>query len=142
MHRLIRNATLPALLLALSLTGVGCSDDEPTTPTSSSPAPTVTETFSGMVNRNGAATHNFNTSASGTVTATLTTLGPDNALVVGLSLGTWNGSVCQIVLANDRATQSTVITGAVSALGSLCVRIYDVGTITDPITYEITVVHP
>jgi hypothetical protein len=76
------------------------------------------------------------------VTATLTTLEPDSSLVVGLSLGTWNGQVCQIVLANDSATQGTVITGAVSSFGSLCVRIYDVGNLTGPINYEITVVHP
>ena len=38
----------------------------------------VTDTFSGTLNINGAATHNVFTSATGTVTATLTSLG-DNA---------------------------------------------------------------
>ena len=121
-----------------------CGDDDlfnaPTAP--SGPAPTVTETFSGSINRNGAATHTFTTQASGTVTATLTTVTPDSELIVGFSVGTWNGTLCQIVLANDQAKQAAVVTGGVSALGSLCVRIYDVGNITDPISYEITVVHP
>ena len=78
------------------------------------------------------------------MTATLTTLGPDNTLVMGMALGTWNGTTCQIVLANDTATQGTIITGGVSSFGSLCVRAYDVGNITaaQPFTYEITVVHP
>jgi hypothetical protein len=130
-----------AMLLALALTFSGCDDDNTplTTPT---PPPTTTETFSGMVNRNGAVTHPFSTQASGTVSATLTTLSPDSALVVGFSMGTWNGAVCQIVLANDSATQGTVVTGGASALGSLCMRIYDVGNIVDPIAYEFTVVHP
>jgi len=139
MHRLIR-----PLAFAVVVTLVACGDDDLQNPTSPTPAPTVTETFSGTVNQNGAATHNFSSQASGTVTATLTTLAPDSSLVVGLALGTWNGSVCQQILPNDRATQGTVITGGVSSFGSLCVRIYDVGNIPagQPASYEITVVHP
>jgi hypothetical protein len=129
------------MLLALVLTFSGC-DDDPTPPTAPTPPPTTTDTFSGMVNRNGAVTHTFATQASGTATATLTALSPDSALVVGFSMGNWNGSVCQIILANDRATQGTVVIGGVSTLSSFCMRIYDVGNIVDPIAYEFTVVHP
>jgi hypothetical protein len=118
-----------------------CSDD-PITPTNPSPAPTFTETFSGTVTRNGAATHNFSSQASGTVTATLTTLAPDSALIIGFSLGTSNGSTCKLEITKDDATQGTVVTGGVSALGNLCVRIYDVGNVVNPVTYDITVVHP
>jgi hypothetical protein len=130
------------MLLALALTFSGCDDDNPTPPTAPTPPPTTTDTFSGMVNRNGGVTHTFATQASGTATATLTALSPDSALVVGFSMGTWNGTVCQIVLANDRATQGTVVIGGVSTLSSFCMRIYDVGNIVDPIAYEFTVVHP
>jgi hypothetical protein len=131
------------LLACVSLVAACDSGDDPGLPTAPTRPPDVTETFSGSVNQNGAATHNFGVTASGTVTATLTTLGPDSAQVIGMSLGTWNGAVCAIVLANDRSTQGTVITGGVSSLGQLCVRAYDVGTITaaEPFTYEITVVH-
>jgi hypothetical protein len=140
MNRRFLPALFAVLLPALAMTA--CGSDEPTTPTNPTTPTTVTETFSDSIGRNGARTHNFSSSASGAVTATLTTLAPDSALVVGFSLGTWNGSVCNIVLANDAATQGTVVTGGVSSFGSLCVRIYDVGNITDPISYEITVVHP
>lgn len=129
-------------MLAAFVAGAAACGDDPTTPTTPTPPATVTETFSGSVTRNGAATHTFATQASGTVTATLTTLAPDSALVIGLSLGTFNGSACQLVITKDDATQGTIVTGGVSTLGSLCVRIYDVGNITDPVTYDITVVHP
>lgn len=129
-------------MLAALVAGAAACGDDPTTPTTPTPPATVTETFSGSVTRNGAATHTFATQASGTVTATLTTLAPDSALVIGLSLGTFNGSACQLVITKDDATQGTIVTGGVSTLGSLCVRIYDVGNITDPVTYDITVVHP
>jgi hypothetical protein len=67
---------------------------------------------------------------------------PDSAIVMGLSLGTWNGAACQIVLANDNATQGTVVTALASSLGSFCVRVYDVGRLVEPTSYELQVVHP
>jgi hypothetical protein len=129
-----------SVLLVIALFTAAC-DDEPETPTSPTPPVTVTETFSGSINRNGIAIHNFTTQASGTVTATLTTLAPDSELLVGFSLGTWNGTSCQLVITKTDAKQTTVLTGGVSALGSLCVVINDVGNIVNAITYEITVVH-
>jgi len=130
-------------VLMLSLALVSCGDDT-TTPTTPTTPTTITETFSGTVNQNGAITHTFSSTTSGAVSATLTTLGPDSTAILGMSLGTWNGATCAVVLANDKATQGTVITGGVSAFGNLCVRAYDVGNITPstPFTYEITVVHP
>jgi hypothetical protein len=136
---MVRLGSVLMLILALA----ACGDDT-TTPTTPTTPTTVTETFSGTVNQNGAVTHTFTTTTSGTVTATLTTLGPDSTFVMGMSIGTWNGANCQLVLTNDSATQGTVITGGTSALGTFCVRAYDVGNITagNPFTYEITVTHP
>jgi hypothetical protein len=127
-------------MFALALSG--CSDD-PETPTTPTTPVTFTENFSGTLTPNGARTHSFSSQASGTVTATLSSLAPDATISVGLALGTWNGAVCQIVLPNDNAVVTTVVTGGVSAVGSLCVRIADVaGTVTQPTDYEIVVVHP
>ena len=138
--RLMRAVTFLALVLALA----SCGDEElPTNPTPTPPV-TVTENFSGTLNQNGGRTHTFNTGASGTVTVTLTTVAPDSELVVGLSLGTFNGSACALQITKDDAKQGVILTGGVSSLGNLCVRIYDVGNIpsAEPISYEIQVVHP
>jgi hypothetical protein len=119
-----------------------CGDSEtPTTPTPPAPV-TITDTFSGTITRNGAATHSFLATTVGTVTATLTSISPDPEMIVGFGVGTWNGSVCNVVLARDRAVQTTVIYGNVNAAGELCVRIYDVGNVTDPTDYSVSVVHP
>jgi hypothetical protein len=129
--------------LAVCVTLAACGDDNtPSTPTSPTPPGTVTENFSGTLNQNGATTHPFRTDA-GTVTATLTAVSPDSATVLGLSLGTWNGAACQLVIANDRATQGTILVGLASASGNLCVRLYDAaGGLTQPTSYEVQVVHP
>ena len=131
------------VLLVLATLGLAACDNTPndtaTTPTT--PTPTVTETFSGTIGTNGAATHAFVVSTGGTVTATLTTITPEDS-VSGLSLGTWNGVVCQVVLANDNAVLGNVVTGTVSSLGTLCVRISDTGKLTGATDYTVTVVHP
>lgn len=138
MFRLIVRTT--PLVLAIVLASA-CGNDPVATPTTPTPDP-ITETFAGTITPNGAATHTFSSSAAGSVSATLVSVGPDSTIVLGFSLGTWNGTACTTVIANDTATQSAVIIGAVSQAGQLCMRIYDVGRFTEPVTYEVTVVHP
>jgi len=137
----MKNLWLCVAAMATMILLPACSKDTPTTPTTTTPE-TVTDTFSGTITANGAATHSFAVKTTGSVTATLTSLSPNAELVVGFGVGTWNGSVCNVVLARDRAVQSTVIYGNVNASGELCVRIYDVGNVTEPTDYFVTVVHP
>jgi type IV pilus biogenesis protein CpaD/CtpE len=138
---------LPGILLvALATSLAGCNDDNnttvttPTTPTT--PTPTVTETFTGTLNMNGAATFPFTATAAGTITVTLATLSPVATLPIGLSLGTWTGSACQIVIANDAAAQAAAITGTVTSAASLCARVYDTGKVTTPVDFNVSIVHP
>lgn len=124
------------------MAAVGCGNNNPvTTPTTPTPT-TLTETFSGTIGVNGAATHSFVVQTSGSVTAGLASLTPSSDVTLGLGLGTWNGAICQVVLANDKAQQGSVILGTASSLGNLCVRIYDTGGLVEPVSYEIQVVHP
>jgi hypothetical protein len=131
---------VPVLLAVLVMTS--CGDDEPTTPTAPTAPTVVTETFNGVVNRNGAQVHTFTTGASGQVTATLKFLVPDNTVKMGLALGTWNNTSCQLVISRTDAGEGTAVIGAVSALGTLCVYIHDVGNLTAATQYEIEVAHP
>src|SRR5688572_13442157 len=122
----------PISVLALFLTaglfsGCGDSIETPTTPTD--PPVEIAEPFTGTLTINGAFTHAFIVQRAGQATATLTSLSPDSAAVISLSLGTWNGQVCQILLANDAATLNTTVVGTASA-GNFCVRLLDVGRLT------------
>jgi hypothetical protein len=133
-----------ALLVLCSATLVtACGGDTPA-PTVPSPGrpPDVTETFTGDLNRNGAVTHPFLAGASGDIRATLDSIGPDEISSIGLSLGTWNGSACQVVIANDNAIPGAVVLGQASVASNLCLRIYDVGKIPTLASYQVTVVHP
>lgn len=139
MRRSFGSALLVVLVAAFA--AAGCDDDTP--PRTLPPDPElVTETFSGSINQNGAVTHPFLATQAGAVRATLTSVEPDATIAVGLTLGTWNGAVCQAVLSNDNAFQGAVINGTASVTSQLCVRIQDVGKLVGTLNYTITVLHP
>jgi hypothetical protein len=133
------------LLLMLTMSVAGCDDNttSPTPTTSTIPATaTTTETFTGRLEKNGAITFPFIATAGGTVVVTLTSV-TDSALQIGLSLGTWTGAACQIVIANDSAAQNAVVTGTVTSAASLCARVYDpAAKVTAPQDFTVTVAHP
>jgi len=138
----VRLVPLAVVLLALS----GCGSDDPgDTPIDPGPAQKVDE-FSGTLTINGAFTHPFSVTATGSMVAALTELKrADSDLSpspVGFALGTWNGSICQLVLTHDVATTGQVVVGNATAVGDYCVRIYDAtGTMTVAQTYRIRVDH-
>ena len=138
MHRLICRL-IPLVAVSLIMSGCHSSSDNPVV---APPPPTLTDSFTGTLTMNGAAVYPFNVTGSSQIQAQLTTLSPDSTKPVGLSLGTWNGSICQIVLDNPNSVQGSVVPGASSATGSFCVRIYDAaGTVVNPQTYTIDVQH-
>jgi hypothetical protein len=138
----MRAFILRALVLLVALVAAGCEGDINKFPTTPDPV-IVTETFTGTLTVNGAQTHNVFTGATGVVSATLTSLGENAPEKVGFSMGTLAGATCTVVLHNDNAVVTSSLTGTVANLaGSLCVRVFDVGTLTGPVDYTITVSHP
>ena len=134
--RITRAVVLFSILLAAS----ACGDDT-VTPTDPTPTrPSVTETFTGVVTVNGASIHSFS-SGSGQISVTLTALSPDTAAIVGVSLGTWNGTACSVVIDNNNATQAAVVIGSATTTGSFCARVYDPGRLEAATEYTLTVVH-
>ena len=140
-------------LCALTTTFAGCSTDFPDTEPTNPEPPTITEPlFTGTLTPNGGITQPFVVTNSGTANVTITALaddngpapiGPDGTIRVGLALGTWNGTVCQLILTNDNSFVATIITAAVTQAGPLCTRIYDSqGKLTSPVTFEIKIEHP
>jgi hypothetical protein len=148
MRRLLLHGSL-VVMLAAGL--AGCDNIDESIPTNPGPPPMVTTTLSGSLALRGAETKTFEVSPTGqtvNITATITEVTrqdeqePEELIIFGMAMGTWNGAVCQVVLVNDNAFVGTTIVGQVSGFGSLCVRVYDVGRLQAPIKYTIDVVHP
>jgi hypothetical protein len=139
---MIRAIARGAVLAALAALSGACGS---TTTSPTTPVATITETYSGTLIPASAGVFTFTTLTGGSVTSTLTTVGPDNTKTVGFSLGTYNGAVCTVILDNSSAAQGFAFTATTSSIGTYCVRIYDNGsTTTDnvPYTFTITVAHP
>ena len=140
MATMLRPTILTTVLLAAAL-GAACGDDDtPTAPSGPDPV-SVSETFNDVLNPNGGRTHPFVAERAGTVTAVINSLAPDAAVVIGLSLGTWNGVSCQVILANDNAQVNQTLTGSATGIGGFCVRVYDTGRLTQNVEYSVTVTH-
>lgn len=135
MFRLI---SASVLVLACGV-AAGCGDDDPVAAPIETPV-AVQETFTGTVNVNGASSHVFSTERAGQATVSLESLAPDSAAVVSLIFGTWNGSYCQVVFVKDDATTGATMVGTASA-GAFCVRLADIGRLTQPTTYSVKVTH-
>jgi len=139
----MRSMMLRLLLVPIAAVAVGCSGDIDNLPTTPDPV-FVTETFSGTLNINGGVTQNVFTGATGAVSSTLTSLGDNPPAKVGFSMGTLGSTgVCTPVLVNDNAVVNSTLAGTVSTLaGSLCVRVYDTGALTETVNFTFTVTHP
>ena len=141
---------LGSVLVVLAvLMASACSDNTLSQLASASnPAPNPqTEAFTGTLSQNGAFTHIFTISTLGAVTVSIVNLSPTTSQIVGLSLGVWTGSTCSTSpqtggSAIDTATTGSTITLNATAAGNLCARLYDVGFVTTPVLYTMTITHP
>ena len=143
------------LVVAVVGTAAACDDNNNfSTPTGPTTPPTVlTETFSGTLVKNAAFTHPFTVNDAGDVSVFLLQSAdpahPDNnAIPIGVSLGTWNGVSCAVVIASDSIMPVNTdnpsqgrLTGRATAAGNLCVRVYDVGFVPGSATYELLIDH-
>jgi hypothetical protein len=129
------------LLLGVSLLGAGCGDDpEPITPPD--PIPSVTEEVSGTLTPFSARTHAFLVQNAGTVAVAVSGLDPEDT-VVGLLIGTLNGSVCQTAVSTESASNNGVLNAVARSAGTLCARIYDSSENGLPaaVPYKLTITH-
>jgi len=132
-----------ALVAALSVGAAGCDPEVVNEPDPiQTPTVPVTESFAGTIGVNGAQTFVFQALGAGFVQATIKTFSPEVEMKVGFAIGTYNGITCAEVLTNDTAAQGITITGSVATPAALCVRLRDVGQLTQQNTFEITVIHP
>jgi hypothetical protein len=137
-----RRGLVVGLATLLALSTAACDDaSTATSPTATSP---VTETFSGQFIPGGSAARSFTAASSGTVSITLTEIGPPADVVVGLGIGIpqSNGSGCYLTQTVQTGAASTPqITVAVDA-GAYCLRLYDTGSLKAKVAFSATIVRP
>jgi hypothetical protein len=128
---------IPALAAAVIVAGCG-SDNTPTAP--SNPSSTVTENWSSVVAPGGMSTRSFTVNSAGPIVVTLTAAG--TTLGLGVGLPRTNGGGCRLGVAVNASPGTTPQINTQADAGQYCVQVYDLGTITDPIGFALTIEHP
>lgn len=135
-----------SILLTLALTTAACSGNSTTSPspTTTIASPTVTETFAGTLPVGGSSFYSFVVSQNGTVNVTLVSVaGTDVASTVtlGLAIGTPSGTGCSGTVTNTTAGPDPQVTGTYIP-GRYCANVSDVGNLTAPAAFTVTIAHP
>jgi len=138
--------TLPVALCAAALLLAGCGSSSPT-----APAPVAkTEAFTGTLQPLGTDFKTFTITAQGvtdlsvTVNTLVTVATPTavTGITIGVGFGSLSGSTCVLQIQNTAAAigQELFAPSGASA-GTYCVQIFDASTLTEAVTYSLTLKH-
>jgi hypothetical protein len=135
-----------SILLALALVSVAaaCSNSA-ATPSPSTTGPT-SELFSGSLSAQGSSFYSFNATQAGTVTlllASVTSIGrATSPVILGLAFGIPMGTGCT----HDQSLETPATLVPQISIGTTsgvhCVDVYDVGNLTNPVSFTVRIVHP
>jgi len=137
-------------LIIVALLGGACGHGTTTTPTTTTattttPAPvTTTETFSGTLGVGATIFYPFTVTQSGTVTATLVSIGGDrvpSTVQVRLGVGTPDDVGCNATTSSVVSTTAAVVS-TTEAPGSYCANVTDVGNLFATAAFTVTIAHP
>src|SRR5258706_8432697 len=141
-------------ILGLMLFGMGCSHSSTattpstttTTTTTTPAAPTVSESFTGTLPVGSFKFYSFNIAVNGTVNVSLNSVSGASVpptVQLGLGIGQPSGLDCAATTnVTAAATAAKPQTTGAFVPGSFCVRVYDVGNLFAPATFNITIAHP
>jgi len=127
-----------AFACLVAMTGA-CGDGN-TTPTSPTTTTAMNESWSSVLAPGGTSSRSFTVNAAGTITVTMTSAGATVGLGVGLPRTT--GGVYRLgVSVSPGGSASPQIATSADA-GQYCVQVFDLGTLTDPISFALKIDHP
>jgi hypothetical protein len=140
-----RMATRRVLAIALAVSAAalsaGCSNLLNAITSPSNTSTNASNTVTGTLAVQGSNLFTFTVANTGTVSVTLSALSAPVA--VGLGVGTLNGTTA----CNLTSSTATVVAGSSPQInvtedpGTYCVSVYDVGNLTGPATFSLTVAH-
>ena len=140
LFRLVLTKRVVLVALLAAATACGGSSQSTTSPSTTTNSPT-SETFSSVLGVRGVTSHTFVAKVAGTISITLTAVGPPS-VPIGLGIGVTGGAPC---LLNTKLTTVAGGSPQISVTadpGRYCVEVYDVGNLVDPISFSLTIQHP
>ena len=115
-----------------------------TSPTLTAAAATITESFSAPIAVSGGVFYSFSFAAYGNINVTLTGVTGDGLAegqTLGMGIGRPGGTSCTTVSTVAVLPSDTAQLTGTYGPGIYCVRVYDTGSLTAPVTVAVTVTH-
>ena len=135
----VRTTALGAALAAAA----ACGNSTTTTTTPTTPTGPTTSIFASRLTPGGAVSRQFGASTNGTVTAMLTNAaGPNTVVGLGIGVPTTGLAKCALTTGIQTNAGATPQISASVDAGNYCVVVYDLGTLTSPIDFSVTLVYP
>jgi hypothetical protein len=143
-------ACLCSLVLTL-LTTSGCSDDTPTSPTTTdtttptAASPTFSEEFIATVPVTGSAFYSFTVTQYGTVNVSLTSVSGQyvpSTVTIGVGLGKPEAETCVTTTSVSTQAGTGPQLSATYEPGVYCVKVSDVGNLFSDATFAVTIAYP
>jgi len=106
----------------------------PTTPTQQ------TDIFSSELTLNGSAMHTFGNAVTGSLSLLLSNAGGSDK-VVRVGLGAWDGSACRLYTTVDTSAGSATQLTATADPSVYCTTVADIGNLTGPVPFSVTITH-
>lgn len=105
----------------------------------------MTQVFNGSLGLNGSAFYSFTTTQQGTISFNLTKVqraGADVPDSLTIGLGAPRGTDCSSSTSVTVAASTTALLSASQAPGVYCVRVWDAGILTGPVTFSVNINRP
>jgi hypothetical protein len=140
----VRTALVGVMLVGAACHSTSSSTIAPTTTTAAGVL--TTELFAGVLSVGSSQSYSFTTLSQGLVSVTLaslTTMQPGPALNIPLELGL--GTTSDGCTATGQLIATPALTAQISTTlnaGTYCVSLSDIGHLTAPVTFAVSIVHP
>lgn len=130
--------------LAFLVSACGNNTNSPTTPTKTPAAPTASERYVATIGVGASTFYSFSVAQYGTVNVTLTAVSgfDDPTVAIGLGLGVPAAFGCTNSTTATASAGSTPQLTNTFEIGVYCLRVYDVGNLNGPLTFDVTIAHP
>ena len=135
---MLRVSTVATCVSALLLVSACNSSTSPTA--TATPGPVVTDTFTGTLDQGSSAVFSFTVATASSVTITLVSLAPQSTITTGIALGTPATTGCSVTGSQENVKVGAPLPTTLNP-GIYCLVFYDLGNLTGPNTFTLTVQH-
>lgn len=140
MSAVLRTTRARLVVVSLTMAAAACGNGTSTATAPSTPATPSAETWSSTLAPRGTSSRSFTVTAAGTIGVTL--LSAETTIGVGVGLPRVSGGGCRLGVAVSTGGGSAPQISVPADVGQYCVQVYDLGTLTDPVSFSLKIDHP